>query len=109
MHSLKLSGLAWPAEAENLKRLVAELCGLAGVAPFTRNRNDWCGRVSFENDYSTASVTYDSVEESLFTRRSNVLAKTCRALDNFYNAAGQSSGVWILLRLLHYVMDDSRR
>ena len=66
--SLELSGLIWPTKAENLKRIVAEFCGLARIAPTTRDWNHWCGHVRFEDDNSTGKclhrrIPFESAED----------------------------------------------
>lgn len=46
--------------AEDLQKLIAEHCGLAGVVPKSRDVNAWTGLVTFSGDrQSTASITYD--------------------------------------------------
>ena len=41
-----------------IRHSVQELCGLAGVAPVSRNRREWNGNVRFEDENSTAIVSY---------------------------------------------------
>jgi hypothetical protein len=50
-------------ECDEIKRQVAEKCGLAGIVPCSRSMSDWNGKVEFfhasDGKYTTAHVSYD--------------------------------------------------
>lgn len=119
--SLELSGLTWPKKAENLKRIVAEFCGLAGIAPTTRDRNDWCGHVRFEDDNSTAFVTYGLLDAATMSFGYSVgdvllvieLARktytNCLRAPREFCEAGQAvKSLYIVLKALEDEVNDPR-
>ena len=68
---------------EDLKKFIAEHCGLAGVVPKSRDPKAWTGLVTFfGNARSTASITYDVV-----VSRRELVSRVCEALQRFCGIA----------------------
>ena len=69
--------------AEDLKKIIAEHCGLAGISPKSRDPKTWTGLVTFSGQQqSTASITYnipDSCHE--------LVSRICEALQRFCGVA----------------------
>lgn len=85
-HSLALLGLCRHPEEKDLKQTISELCGIAGVAPNSRDLGTWNGHVDFDEQNATASVTYDLEGSGTHLP----LAKRIfNALENFCDAAGR--------------------
>ncbi|KAF6219484.1 hypothetical protein HO133_003951 [Letharia lupina] len=65
--------------AEDVKRWIAEQCGIAGVVPKSRKLEDWTGDVTFAGDaQSVASITY-FIAGSHF----DMVSRVCGALQKF--------------------------
>lgn len=63
----------------DVRRIIAEHCGLAGVVPKSRNAESWIGRVTFLDEArSVASITYDTL-----VSRHLVVVRVCEALRRF--------------------------
>lgn len=68
---------------EDLKKIIAEHCGLAGVVPKSRDPKAWTGLVTFlGKGRSTASITYDVVDS-----RRELVSRVCEALQRFCGIA----------------------
>jgi len=68
---------------EDLKKLIAEHCGLAGVVPKSRDPKAWTGLVTFSDQgRSTASITYETVNS-----RRELVSRVCEALQRFCGIA----------------------
>jgi len=68
---------------DDLKKIIAEHCGLAGVVPKSRNPKAWTGLVTFSGEgRSAASITYDIVDS-----RRELVARVCEALQRFCGIA----------------------
>ena len=68
---------------EDLKKIIAEHCGLAGVVPKSRDLKAWTGLVTFlDKGWSTASITYDVVDS-----RRELVSRVCEALQRFCGIA----------------------
>ncbi|QKX64833.1 uncharacterized protein TRUGW13939_12009 [Talaromyces rugulosus] len=83
------SSVSEPMEGEAVKLRVQQLCGLAGVAPNSRNLKKWNGSVLFEDQNSTAYITYDLNEDETDTQTLPLLSRVCNALQGFCKAVGQ--------------------
>lgn len=65
--------------AEDMKKLIAEQCGIAGIVPKSRKLEEWTGHVTFARDaQSTASITY-FVAGSHY----DLVSRVCGALKRF--------------------------
>ena len=49
---------------EEIRKAVAELCGLGGISPFTRDVFAWPGTVQFNKENSEVSISYSSIDSS---------------------------------------------
>ena len=68
---------------EDLRKIIAEHCGLAGVVPKSRDPKAWTGLVTFlDKGRSTASITYDIVDS-----RRDLVSRVCEALQRFCGIA----------------------
>ncbi|KAI9840817.1 MAG: hypothetical protein M1837_001290 [Sclerophora amabilis] len=68
---------------EDLKKIIAEHCGLAGVVPKSRDLRAWTGLVTFlDKDRSTASITYATTDF-----RHELVSRVCEALQRFCGIA----------------------
>ncbi|CAF3544215.1 unnamed protein product [Fusarium graminearum] len=68
-------------------RTVQELCGLGGITPKTRCLEKWNGSVTFEEDHSTACVSYAHQDEQvIFSRVTNALHQFCIAIGHAQSA-----------------------
>ncbi|CAF3455143.1 unnamed protein product [Fusarium graminearum] len=68
-------------------RTIQELCGLGGIAPKTRCLEKWNGSVTFEEDHSTACVSYAHQDEQVvFSRVANALRQFCIAIGHAQSA-----------------------
>jgi hypothetical protein len=86
-HTLVLSGLGGAEEIESLRRVISELCGLAGVAPISRDLATWNGSVIFENHNSTSYITCSQPGDTMEDRHL-LLSRICSSLQGFCKAAG---------------------
>ena len=91
-NALVLSGLSWPIEEGSMKRITSELCGLAGIAPNSRDLETWNGRVFFEDQDSTAYITYDIQGSQSTSKRLALISRIYKALGGFCKAAGRVQG-----------------
>ncbi|KAL7916995.1 hypothetical protein ACQKWADRAFT_307907 [Trichoderma austrokoningii] len=79
-------------------RMVQELCGLGGIAPNTRCLEEWNGSVTFEEDNSTAYVSYAHQKElEIFPRVANALRQFCAAI-GLAQSAGLCCDSFTILR-----------
>lgn len=64
---------------DELKRIIAEHCGLAGILPSSRDTSLWTGCVSFIEDEDSVSITYylRPASSRLFTRLRDALWRFC--------------------------------
>jgi len=68
---------------DDLKKIIAEHCGLAGVVPKSRDPKAWTGLVTFSGKgRSAASITYDIVDS-----RRELVSRVCEALQRFCGIA----------------------
>jgi hypothetical protein len=80
---------------------------LAGVAPLSRNLEEWNGTVRFEDENSTAIVSYALLAHEDNPDRTAMVSRISKALDGFCIAAGlvQSAGFccdsFTILRYTH--------
>lgn len=86
------SNLSEPIDGDIVKLRVQQLCGLAGVAPNSRNQKEWNGSVFFEDQNSTAFVTYDLNEAETDAQTPLLLSRVYNALQGFCKAFGQVQG-----------------
>lgn len=88
LYNLDMSTIHISRQNEDVKRVIQELCGLAGVSPMSSNVKDWNGDVVFNQDNTHSNVCYicDDDEDSDFKA---VLCRITKALEGFYKAFGQ--------------------
>ena len=68
---------------EDMKRLIAEYCGLAGVVPKSRDDINWTGVVAFSGqNQDTASISYN-----IPGSRCQLISRACEALRRFCGIA----------------------
>ncbi len=68
---------------EDMKRLIAEHCGLAGVVPKSRDNINWTGVVAFSGqNQDTASISYN-----IPGSRYQLISRACEALRRFCGIA----------------------
>jgi hypothetical protein len=109
-HTLVLSGLSRAEEIERLKRLISELCGLARVAPISRDLSTWNRSVTFDNDNTTLYVTYRLLQDTMIDRQL-LLSRICNSLQAFCIAANevQEAGFcYNCFTILHLTTRDLR-
>ena len=87
-HSLVLPSLSKAMEKETSKRVVQELCGLAGVMPSSRDALTWRGQVDFHINDSATSVTYALPGLGGSERHVTLVSRIYDALEGFLQAAG---------------------
>ncbi|KAL9098636.1 MAG: hypothetical protein Q9163_005743 [Psora crenata] len=85
LHSEQFPSCSPPLYSD-VRRLVEELCGIGGVAPFSRDVSTWHGSVTFEEQSSVSVITYAT--DSAVTRqsRNDLLVRISNVLANFLYA-----------------------
>jgi hypothetical protein len=80
---------------ERISRLIQELCGLAGVAPNSSNREEWNGHVSFDNQQLIASITL-AIPGTPASEHIQVLSRISKILDGVCNALAHVQGAGLM-------------
>ncbi|KAI8930723.1 hypothetical protein NX059_012332 [Plenodomus lindquistii] len=85
----------YPDGWRRVVRTVEELCGVAGVTPTTRDRQNWDGFIIFEEENSVATVTCSQSLESVHSEHCAIIARLIKSLGRFCQAAGyvQAAGL----------------
>jgi hypothetical protein len=78
-----------PGEGGDIKMTVQELCGLAGITPKSRNLDDWTGTVRFQEQNSTAIVSYSIRKDEEAANHHAIARRIINALQNLCAAVGQ--------------------
>ena len=68
--------------------VIEELCGLAGIVPTSRNKDDWNGCANFSEDGSTVEVTYAANNVSMTARRAMLTLKQTSLAIGYVQASG---------------------
>ncbi|RDW67007.1 hypothetical protein BP5796_09756 [Coleophoma crateriformis] len=91
--SAKHSSVAF--DEPEFRESLSEICGLAGVVPTNRDQRQWVGAVAFENNNSTALVSYYMGDTEGMSRTRPLLSRLDEALDRLCSAIGmvQSHGL----------------
>ncbi|RDW62019.1 hypothetical protein BP6252_11452 [Coleophoma cylindrospora] len=91
--SAKHSSVAF--DEPEFRESLSEICGLAGVVPTNRDQRQWVGAVGFENNNSTALVSYYMGDNDGMSRTRPLLSRLDEALDRLCSAIGmvQSHGL----------------
>ena len=76
-------------EGNDIRRIVQELCGLAGIVPISRDLEKWTGSVRFEEENSVAIVSYALSTDQENPNHHALVCRIIRALQNFCIAIGQ--------------------
>jgi hypothetical protein len=71
-----------------IPRVIEELCGLAGIAPPSRDRSDWKGNVAFESNNSIALVSYKCSESDDLSSDKFLLYHLDAVLQSLWSALG---------------------
>ena len=84
-----------PPLRTEVSRLVEELCGIGGVAPFSKDMSTWDGRVTFEEQSSVSVITYATDSAITLRSRNDLVVRISKVLTNFCTAAAavQSAGL----------------
>jgi hypothetical protein len=85
-HIAKIEGLA---QSESLVHAVHELCGLAGVTPSSKDKDNWNGHVQFADDNVVAKVTYAMPSVHPQDSDDVLLARCVHTLQRLVLAAGR--------------------
>ncbi|TGO10379.1 hypothetical protein BTUL_0137g00360 [Botrytis tulipae] len=98
------SRISRPDKGNKIITTVQELCGLAGIAPISRNLDEWTGTVKFKEQNSIAIVSYAIREDeevasyhALVHRIAHALQNLCAAVSHV-QAAGLCCGCFTVLR-----------
>ncbi|KAK4206185.1 hypothetical protein QBC37DRAFT_381340 [Rhypophila decipiens] len=84
-----------PGDSRDIAEVIHELCGLAGVAPVSRDPKEWNGFIRFEERNSVAAVSYSQPADTNFPEYRTIFSRISKVLDAFCNATGrvQASGL----------------
>jgi hypothetical protein len=74
----------------SIAKIVEELCGLAGIAPTTRDMEKWDGSVMFTERNSMATVTYSRISGKLDMEHREMISRLHNSLRRFCLAAGHA-------------------
>jgi hypothetical protein len=78
-----------PVTEKDIRRVVEELCGLAGIAPISRDLEKWTGNVRFEAQNSVAIVSYAIPTDEEDPDHHAIVPRITYALHSFCVAVGQ--------------------
>lgn len=76
-------------DSRDITEVIQELCGLAGVAPISRDPKEWNGFITFEERNSVATVSYSQPADNRLLEYRPILSRIVKALDRFCNATGR--------------------
>lgn len=74
----------------SIAQIVEELCGLAGIAPTTRDKEQWDGTVTFKEQNSVAIVTYSPLSGKVEWSHRRTIFRLRNSLERFCLAAGHA-------------------
>jgi hypothetical protein len=98
------------SDDETMIETIQELCGIAGVTPFSRNQDLWNGALSESDDHQTIRLTYALPEGSLLGKGSEaVLARSLAALKRVALAASYLQKAGGCCNSLSVIVHESQR
>ncbi|KAF2821322.1 hypothetical protein CC86DRAFT_458999 [Ophiobolus disseminans] len=82
-----------PTNSDTSHGIVQELCGIAGVAPASRDKTSWNGSVQFSDDNDIATVTYGLADMTSDNGNEMFLARSIQALQSLLGAIPYLQGM----------------